>query len=89
MSTQIYRFQCDAKNGVFTSAQIFDETIVQDPVTDEVHGSGNLLSPVTITDASHPALFAALNAIASKSADRLNAKREQLLAALADLEEYP
>ena len=89
MPTRSFRFQCDAVNGVFKSGQLFDEVTAPNPVTDVVESTGNLLPPVAITDASHPTLFAALNAIASKSADRLAAKRAELAASLADPKEKP
>jgi len=89
MPTRSFRFQCDAVNGVFASGQLFDEATAPNPITDVVEGTGKLLPPLSITNVSHPTLFAALNAIASKSAERLTAKRAELLAALADLEEKP
>jgi len=89
MPTRSFRFQCDAINGVFASGQLFDEVTAPNPHTDVVEGTGKLLPPLAITNISYPALFAALNAIASKSAERLTAKRAELLEALADLEEAP
>ena len=78
MPTRLYRIQSDAIDGVLQSLTIFDEVVSQDPVTDEMVGTGNLLPPTVITAASDPELFALLNARGTKTTERVQAHRAKL-----------
>ncbi len=77
MTIRAFRFQTTTINnaGQFVSGELFDQQTVIDAITDEVVGA-QLIEPTTITSASHPDLFAALNALAGKVDDRIQAKRD-------------
>lgn len=78
MPTRPYRIQADAINGAFESITIFDELVAQDPITDEMVGTGNMLPQTVITTADATELFALLNAITAKTAERVQAHRAKL-----------
>lgn len=83
MTTRSFRFQSDIDaDGVFRSGQLFDQVTFIDPITDVVTG-GALMAPVTLTDQTHPAVFAALNAEGGKVDDRIAAARAKIVAAEA------
>lgn len=87
--TRPYRIQADAVNGIIVSVQIYDEVVAKNPVTDAIEGTGTLLPPITITADQAPALFAAVNALFAKSADRLVIRRAEYAAKVAAQEVKP
>jgi hypothetical protein len=89
MTTRAFRFQADIDpaTGLFSNGAINDEALAEDPITQEIGGTGRLVGPFPIDAKTSPTLFAALNALAVKCDERLTAARSDYMAKVSVADE--